>query len=347
MYDSHYDLLTIIYFNLKKYNPKANKEKLINDCINIYKEGNIDGGIINLYFMSPEEMIDELGITKEECEDVKGMFKSSIDGLKKLQEEGIIPKNKKFIFSIEGCDFIKDPNELLHLYNMGLRVIIPVWNNENRYGSGNKTEYGLKVLGKELIKLAISLGIAIDLSHANIQTFNDIMDIVEYSISNGKNPIVLASHSNARSICDRKRNLTAEQIIRLKNAGGYLGLFSNGNFVSKDNEKIPKEKRKENFVNMISYVVNDLGYPKDKILLATDDMNFNPDKSYHGLETFNLFNIKEETEKSLIPVFGKEVTKMFMKYNFEDLYIKINNRKYKDPENTFLSYNNDIKKSVK
>ncbi len=347
MYDSHYDLLTIIYFNLKKDNPKANTEKLINDCINIYKDGNVDGGIINLYFMSPKEMIEELGITKEECEDVKGMFKSSTEGLKKLQEEGIIPKNKKFIFSIEGCDFIKDPNELLHLYNMGLRSILPVWNNENRYGSGNRTECGLKFLGKELIKLAISLGIAIDLSHANKQTFSDIMNVIEESIATGKNPIVLASHSNSRSICDRERNLTDEQIVRLKNAGGYLGLFSNGNFVSKDNEKIPKEKRKENFVNMISYVINDLGYPKDKILLATDDMNFNPDTSYHGLETFNLFNIKEETEKSLIPVFGEEVTRMFMKCNFEDLYNKINNIRYEDAKNDFLSYNNEIKESVK
>lgn len=35
MYESHYDLLTIIYFNLKKGNSKANKQKLINDCINI------------------------------------------------------------------------------------------------------------------------------------------------------------------------------------------------------------------------------------------------------------------------------------------------------------------------
>lgn len=330
MYDAHYDLLTILYFNFKENNALANKEKLINDCINIYKDGNIDGGIINLYFMSQEEMIDELGITKEECFNVKGMFRSSIERLRKLQEEDVIPKDKKFIFSIEGCDFIKDPNELFHLYNMGLRSILPVWNNSNKYGSGNKSEAGLSYMGKELIELAIKLGIAIDVSHANYRTFSDIMDIVEKHLKNGEEPIILASHSNARSMCDRKRNLTDEQIIRLKNAGGYLGLFSNGNFVSMNNESLAKEERCENYLNMILYVLNDLKYPKDKILLSTDDMNFNPDTSYHGLETFDLFNIKEELLKALSTRFDKETKDMLMTLNFENLYYKLMNPKYKD-----------------
>lgn len=332
MYDLHYDLLTIIYFNLKSGNPKANKEKLINDCINIYKDENVYGGIINLYFMSPDEMMDELGITKKECEDVKSMFKTAISGLSNMQNNGIIPNDRKFIFSIEGCDFIKDPMELLNLYNMGLRVILPVWNNENRYGSGNRTKNGLTFLGKELIKLAINLGIAIDLSHANEQTFSDVMDIVEKFIAQGKEPIVLASHSNARSICNRDRNLSDEQIIRLKSAGGYLGLFSNGNFVSLDNESISKQQRRKNFVNMVSYVVNNLGYPKDKILLSTDDMNFNPDTSYHGLETFDIFNLKKEVNATLSQGFDEETVKMFMVGNFENLYNRINNIKYCDYE---------------
>lgn len=65
-------------------------------------------------------------------------------------------------------------------------------------------------------------------------------------------------------------------------------------------------------------------------------MNFNPDTSCHGLEKFDLFNIREETEKLLVPVFGEEITKMFMKCNFEDLYNKINNIKYDDANNDFL-----------
>ena len=75
MYDMHYDLLTILYYNLKLNNPKANKKKLISD---LFKLRMIKGGIINLYFMSEDEMFAELGITKEETNDVINMFKTSI-----------------------------------------------------------------------------------------------------------------------------------------------------------------------------------------------------------------------------------------------------------------------------
>lgn len=342
MYDAHYDLLTIIYFNLKKDNPKANKDRFISDCIKIYKEGNVDGGIINLYFMSKEEMLEELGITAEELANVRKMFKNAIDSLKALERQKIIPKDKKFIYSIEGCDFIENPLELWDLYNMGLRIILPVWNNDNRYGSGNKTAFGLSFLGIQLIELAISLGIAIDLSHANERTFSDIMDIIEKHIAKGEQPVVLASHSNARKICDRKRNLTDEQIIRLRNAGGYLGLLSNGNFVSIDNEKISKGERKKNYLDMISYVVDDLEYPKDKILLATDDMNFNPEPSYHGLETFDLANLKQEVQETLSTRFDANTVSMFMKTNFERLYNILYKIEYKDYDSSQPSYNEEV-----
>ena len=80
MYDMHYDLLTILYFNLKNNNKLSNQDKLISDCIKIYNN-NVLGGIIDLYFMSPNEMLDELGITSEELQDVKKMFKQSINYL--------------------------------------------------------------------------------------------------------------------------------------------------------------------------------------------------------------------------------------------------------------------------
>lgn len=56
MYDMHYDLLTIIYYNFKEDNPKSNKERALHDCEMIYKNNNILGGIINLYFMSETDM---------------------------------------------------------------------------------------------------------------------------------------------------------------------------------------------------------------------------------------------------------------------------------------------------
>lgn len=73
MYDAHYDLLTILYFNCKTNNKYSNYQKLTTDCTNIYNN-NIIGGTINLYFMSKEEMLEELDIKKSELEDIVKMF---------------------------------------------------------------------------------------------------------------------------------------------------------------------------------------------------------------------------------------------------------------------------------
>jgi membrane dipeptidase len=73
---------------------------------------------------------------------------------------------------------------------------------------------GLTDLGKEIVEKLVKKNIAIDLSHANEKTFNDII----YQCENLKeyNPIVFASHSNCREICDIKRNFTNNQLLKIK-----------------------------------------------------------------------------------------------------------------------------------
>ena len=63
--------------------------------------------------------------------------------------------NTKVLFSIEGCDYINDIDELEELYKLGLRSILLVWNNPNKYGSGNRSDYGLTEEGREFIIKAI------------------------------------------------------------------------------------------------------------------------------------------------------------------------------------------------
>ena len=55
MFDCHYDLLTYIFMN------KDNLEKVRRHFKKIF-EGNITGGIFNLFYMSPREMKEELNI---------------------------------------------------------------------------------------------------------------------------------------------------------------------------------------------------------------------------------------------------------------------------------------------
>lgn len=290
MIDTHYDLLTILYCcYMKKDFTYINK---------IRKDfENIDGLIANLYFMSKDEMKDELDI---EDIDVYQMFKISTNLFKEYFPD------KKVIYSIEGCDYIKDLEELENLYKLGLRNILLVWNNENKYGSGNKSDKGLTELGKEFIKKAVSLGISIDLSHMNKNTFWETISLLEELKSNGEKVKVIASHSNCYSLCKNKRNLDDEQILAIKKLDGIIGLVSYGPFINKKEKDL-----EENFLKHIRYVEDLIGI--DNIAIATDNMDF----------VKELFNIDEDISLYNHKNIKSKLTKLLSSYYNEDEINKI------------------------
>lgn len=293
MYDMHYDLLTILYLNKKK------------DLKKIYRKDNIIGGIINLYFMTKKEMKDELDINIYEMKNIKNMFKKSIENLNKLKKENIIPLNTNFIYSIEGCDYIKNIKQLEELYNLGLRSIILTWNHKNKYGSGYRTNKGLTYKEKKLIKKAIELNIIIDVSHANCKTFNNILDV--YKKNKNEKSIIIASHSNVKSLCNNKRNLTDKQLLKLKDIGGYIGLFTNSKFLSNEYQKLNYELRKQELLKHLDYIINTIKFDTNKILISTDDMDFHPDKQYHDRKMFQLSNAYKELDDLISNKFGKAI----------------------------------------
>ena len=308
MYDMHYDLLTMLYciFN-KKINIDINYIKRIYD-------NNVIGGIVNLYFMSKQEMKEQLNI---EYFDVTKMFKESIGYLEILKQNNIISKDINFIYSIEGCDYLKDILELEHLYKLGLRSILPVWNEENKFGSGIRSDKGLTELGKELIKKAIDLNMIIDVSHANEKTFDDILDIIEKE--NYSNIIV--SHSNAKSLCNNKRNLSDEQLNRLKKLSGYIGLVGYVNFVSLDNESMNYQERQDYFIKHLKYLIDVIKFPINKIFISSDDMSWN--NKFYNKDVFNIFKIKEELFKLIEKYYSKEIANLILIENSKKLIERV------------------------
>jgi len=303
MLDTHYDLLTILYYCYIKKD-FSYIEKIKED----FK--NIDGVIANLYFMEKERMIEELGI--EEF-DVYEMFKISTN----LAKEYF--KDNKIIFSIEGCDYIEDEQELENLYKLGLRNILLVWNNENKYGSGNKSNKGLTDLGKSFIKKAVSLGISIDLSHMNKNTFWDTIELLDELKSKGQEVKVLASHSNSYNICQNKRNLDDRQILAIKKLNGIIGLVSYGPFIDKDEKDL-----ENNYLKHIKHVENLMGI--DNIAIATDNMDFVEDllKEDEDISLYKHSNIKDRLTRLLSSYYNKVEIEKIMYRNIEK-YFEIQN----------------------
>lgn len=328
MYDMHYDLLTMIYFNFLKDNPKSDPYNMLISLINMYKNDNIKGGIINLYFDTKEAMEDEMGIPNEALDNVYDMFDRSLTVLEDLKKRGLIPKDINYLYSIEGGHHIK-PGELINLVERGLRVLLPIYSHQSKSGCGTSVDpvmdEGLYEFGKEQIREAFNLGIAIDLSHASSKSFDDILSLTSEARDNDFNPIILASHSNCRSICDRPRNLTDEQIIKLKEQNGYLGLFTNCRFTYKHegDEFVNFSERPKYFIKHLKHVIDDLNYPIEKIFISTDDMDFNPDVSYHNFWTFPLKNINNGLESIINEEYGSTITEMLLRDNSEKFIYKV------------------------
>lgn len=264
MFDCHYDLLTFILMKKKE------KNFLKDYCAKVYRKDNIIGGIFNLFYMTPKEMKEEIGIEKINVVQDFIEVKSYIDDSK------LIPDNVQYILGIEGLDYLEDIEDLEILYSLGLRAVNPVWNNENKFGGGIRAhkDCGLTALGERLIEKLVEKRIAIDLSHANEKTFFDIIDKCKKLKEQGKAPIVFASHSNSKVICDVPRNLTDKQIIEIKELDGVIGLVSIKRFcINNQNVLDSRINYEQGYIQHITHIKELLG-DVENICVSTDDMKY-------------------------------------------------------------------------
>ena len=255
MIDLHHDLLSILYYSYLR-----NDYQYVEKWISNFGKDNVSGLLANLYFMSPDEMRKEMGDTSI---DVLEMFHISTQLFHKY-----LPF-EKVVFSIEGCDYIKSEDELEVLYQLGLRNILLVWNHPNRYGCGVYGTYGLTDEGKKFLKKAIDLGICIDVSHMNQDTFYDTIDFIRQQQLLGKKVRVIASHSNCFEICSHVRNLDEKQLRALKSVGGLLGLVSYSVFVRDDDSPLDLDTL---YLEHIEKAVSIMGI--DYVGVSSDDMEF-------------------------------------------------------------------------
>lgn len=131
-------------------------------------------------------------------------------------------KDKKIaaLISLEGASPICGRyDKLCYFYKKGVRILTLTWNDVNELGSGalsRESKKGLTAEGISMLEKMEDIGIIVDVSHLSDKGFYDVL---KYS----KRPF-MASHSNARSICGHKRNLTDNMIESIIGRRGYIGL---------------------------------------------------------------------------------------------------------------------------
>ncbi|MBI2266511.1 MAG: membrane dipeptidase [Armatimonadetes bacterium] len=132
------------------------------------------------------------------------------------------------LLSIEGGEALGGSLALLDCYfDLGVRLMGLTWSTRNELADGvdaADNPSGLTHFGKRVIERMNQLGMVVDLSHIAPPGFWDAWEISETP------PI--ASHSNARALCDHPRNLTDNQIKALAKRGGVIGVTFVPTFLS-------------------------------------------------------------------------------------------------------------------
>ena len=173
--------------------------------------------------------------------------------------------------SIEGSQALSgDITQIDRFIARGVRLVGLVHARDNALAgsSGGTSNGGLTALGKQLAERVYADGALVDVSHMSDAAFSDLVPIAKAAGA----PIV-ATHSNARAVCDNKRNLTDEQLKTIADSGGVAGLNLHGKFVHRGKAKL------EHAVEQVLHMVKVAGI--DHVAIGTD---FDGGEPLHDLE---------------------------------------------------------------
>ena len=139
--------------------------------------------------------------------------------------------------------------KLQEYYDKGVRMLRLTWNFANCFGYPNSPDAtimkkGLSAFGKEAVEEMNRLGMIVDVSHLSDGGFWDVVSI-------SKKPFV-ASHSDARALCNHTRNLSDKMIRAVGEAGGVIGMNQCPEFLYPDS----RENRIEDMVKHLLHIRN-------------------------------------------------------------------------------------------
>jgi membrane dipeptidase len=103
------------------------------------------------------------------------------------------------------------------------------WSNSNRLGGSSGDDgrnRGLTPFGKRVVARMNDLGMMVDISHVSDATFFDAVHATRLP--------VIASHSSARALTDRPRNMTDEMLRAVRDNGGAVCVNFGPQFLDAD-----------------------------------------------------------------------------------------------------------------
>jgi len=249
-FDIHGDIWTDV--TVKRMRRERNIVK--NHHLNRFRDGGQIGGIFVIWMDPPHdkrpkerlaESLKAVIAELEENRDILHVIYNQSDFYSAINSDKLA-----VMLGIEGLSGIGGDIDMIYsLHEMGFRHMGLTWNEQNELATGvaGDSSRGLTPLGKQAVLMIEKLGILLDISHANDATFWDIEAIATKPF--------IASHSNARSLCDKKRNLTDDQIKAIARHGGVIGINAYCEFVHAE----PNKQDVEHMINHIAHIASIVG----------------------------------------------------------------------------------------
>jgi len=207
--------------------------------------------LIDIFYEEIENNIDSVMAVKSFADIEKCIKSSRIGALLTVEEGGVA----------EGSI-----NKLDKLYERGVRMMTLTWNYENELAYPNDVERqraerqkGLKKQGIDFVMAMRDMGMLIDISH--------LSDAGAFELLRDLKLTVIASHSNARAVCNHVRNLPDELIKLIADRGGVIGINLSTNFIGGSGGR-------EDIIKHIRHMINVGG--SECVALGTD---------FDGIET--------------------------------------------------------------
>ncbi|WP_243354409.1 dipeptidase [Bacillus litorisediminis] len=181
------------------------------------------------------------------------------------------------MLSLEGVDAIgNDMHKLSILYQLGVRSVGLTWNNANLAadGAGEPRGAGLTKFGREIVAFLNEHKMFTDVSHLCEKAFWDVMDCADYPI---------ASHSNARVLCNHVRNLWDDQIKAMFAKNGLIHVVFCPPFIN--------ESGRATIADIIKHIdhlcslggVSQIGFGSDFDGITTYPVNLEDSSMYQNL----------------------------------------------------------------
>lgn len=197
-------------------------------------------------------------------QEIKKLHENGIDVLqvRTAEDAGNVLKHKAAtLLAIEEGGAIDGSLEALRcLYELGVRAMTLTWSNRNDIADGineEATGSGLTLFGKQVVAEMNRMGMLVDVSHISTAGF--------WSVIETSTKPIIATHSNAKSLCSHPRNLNDEQIKALAQNGGLAGITFAGQFLEEDWRNACIESVYKHIDYMLNLIGNDdhIGFGSD------------------------------------------------------------------------------------